>query len=71
MIELRAVHNRFGQQVILDGVKCSVEEGETVAPLGPSGTGKSVLLEHIIGLSVSATNPETVTEMAIVAANCL
>ncbi len=50
MIELRDVHKRFGQQVILNGVNFSVEEGETVALLGPSGTGKSVLLKHIIGL---------------------
>ena len=50
MIELRDVHKRFGQQVILNGVDFSVEEGETVALLGPSGTGKSVLLKHIIGL---------------------
>lgn len=50
MIELRNVHKRFGQQVILNGVNFSVEDGETVALLGPSGTGKSVLLKHIIGL---------------------
>ena len=50
MIELRNVHKRFGQQVILNGVNFSVNEGETVALLGPSGTGKSVLLKHIIGL---------------------
>jgi phospholipid/cholesterol/gamma-HCH transport system ATP-binding protein len=50
MIELRDVHKRFGKQVILDGVNFSVNEGETVALLGPSGTGKSVLLKHIIGL---------------------
>jgi phospholipid/cholesterol/gamma-HCH transport system ATP-binding protein len=50
MIELRNIHKRFGQQVVLDGVDFSVREGETVALLGPSGTGKSVLLKHIIGL---------------------
>jgi phospholipid/cholesterol/gamma-HCH transport system ATP-binding protein len=50
MIELRNVRKRFGQQVVLDGVNFSVMEGETVALLGPSGTGKSVLLKHIIGL---------------------
>jgi phospholipid/cholesterol/gamma-HCH transport system ATP-binding protein len=50
MIELRDVHKRFGTQVVLDGVNFSVREGETVALLGPSGTGKSVLLKHIIGL---------------------
>jgi phospholipid/cholesterol/gamma-HCH transport system ATP-binding protein len=50
MIELRAVCKRFGEQVVLGGVDFTVKEGETVALLGPSGTGKSVLLKHIIGL---------------------
>lgn len=50
MIELRGVRKRFGSQVVLDGVDFQVREGETVALLGPSGTGKSVLLKHIIGL---------------------
>jgi phospholipid/cholesterol/gamma-HCH transport system ATP-binding protein len=50
MIELRNVHKAFGKQVVLDGVDFEVREGETVALLGPSGTGKSVLLKHIIGL---------------------
>ena len=50
MIELRGVKKRFGAQVILDGVDFDVREGETVALLGPSGTGKSVLLKTIIGL---------------------
>jgi phospholipid/cholesterol/gamma-HCH transport system ATP-binding protein len=44
------VHKSFGKQVVLDGVDFNVREGETVALLGPSGTGKSVLLKHIIGL---------------------
>jgi len=50
VIELRGVRKRFGAQVVLDGVDFDVNEGETVALLGPSGTGKSVLLKHIIGL---------------------
>ena len=50
MIELRGVRKRFGEQIVLDGVDFTVSEGETVALLGPSGTGKSVLLKHIIGL---------------------
>lgn len=50
MIRLTDVHKRFGEQVILDGVNFTVTDGETVALLGPSGTGKSVLLKHIIGL---------------------
>jgi phospholipid/cholesterol/gamma-HCH transport system ATP-binding protein len=50
MIELRALHKAFGKQVVLDRVDFEVREGETVALMGPSGTGKSVLLKHIIGL---------------------
>ncbi len=50
MIELRGVRKRFGEQVVLGGVDFDVREGETVALLGPSGGGKSVLLKHINGL---------------------
>jgi phospholipid/cholesterol/gamma-HCH transport system ATP-binding protein len=50
MIELHGVKKRFGEQVVLDGVDFTVADGETVALLGPSGTGKSVLLKHINGL---------------------
>jgi len=50
VIELRNVHKRFGRHVVLDGVDFSVADGQTVALLGPSGSGKSVLLKHIIGL---------------------
>jgi len=50
VIQFRGVRKRFGAQVVLDGVDFDVNEGETVALLGPSGTGKSVLLKHIIGL---------------------
>lgn len=50
MIELRNVHKRFGDNVVLDGVNFVVRKGETVALLGPSGVGKSVLLKHVNGL---------------------
>ena len=50
MIEIRDVAKRFGAQVVLDGVSLTVNDGETMALLGPSGTGKSVLLKNIIGL---------------------
>ena len=50
MITLRDVHKRFGDLVVLDGVDFEVQRGETMALLGPSGTGKSVLLKHINGL---------------------
>jgi phospholipid/cholesterol/gamma-HCH transport system ATP-binding protein len=50
VIELENVHKRFGDLVVLDGVNFDVMQGETVALLGPSGVGKSVLLKHINGL---------------------
>lgn len=50
MIEVHGVVKRFGKQTVLNGVEFEVREGETVALLGPSGTGKSVLLKTIIGL---------------------
>jgi len=50
MIELRGVRKRFGEQIVLGGLNFNVREGETVALLGPSGSGKSVLLKHINGL---------------------
>ena len=50
MIELTGVKKRFGEQVVLNGVDFTVREGETLALMGPSGTGKSVLLKHINGL---------------------
>ena len=50
MIELRDVHKAFGRQKVLDGVDLTIETGTTVALLGPSGTGKSVTLKHIVGL---------------------
>jgi phospholipid/cholesterol/gamma-HCH transport system ATP-binding protein len=40
----------FGSQVVLDGIDLSVARGETVAVLGRSGIGKSVLLKLLIGL---------------------
>lgn len=50
MIEFINLKKRFGDHVVLDGVDLMVAEGETLALLGPSGTGKSVLLKHAIGL---------------------
>jgi phospholipid/cholesterol/gamma-HCH transport system ATP-binding protein len=50
LIELRGVHKRFGQLVVLDGLSLSVEPGETVVVIGASGSGKSVTLKLIVGL---------------------
>jgi len=47
---VRDVHKSFGAQHVLDGISLTVVHGETLAVLGRSGTGKSVLLKLIIGL---------------------
>lgn len=44
------VHKSFGPLVVLSGVTVGFEEGRTAVVMGPSGTGKSVLLKHIVGL---------------------
>jgi len=50
MIELQNISKRFLSNVVLDGVSLAVQDGETVALLGPSGVGKSVTLKMINGL---------------------
>jgi phospholipid/cholesterol/gamma-HCH transport system ATP-binding protein len=49
-IELRGVSKRFGSLVVLDDVSLTMPRGQTTAVIGPSGTGKSVMLKHIVGL---------------------
>lgn len=50
MIEFKNLHKSFGSLKVLQGVDLLVREGETLSLLGPSGTGKSVLLKTAIGL---------------------
>lgn len=49
-IETRDLHKSFGKNSILRGVDLQVPEGVISIVIGPSGTGKSVLLNHTIGL---------------------
>jgi phospholipid/cholesterol/gamma-HCH transport system ATP-binding protein len=50
MISIRDLHKSFDSKPVLRGVDMDVEIGETLAVIGQSGCGKSVLLKHIIGL---------------------
>lgn len=50
LIRLVDVHKSFGELVVLDGVSLDIPRGQTTALIGPSGTGKSVLLKHLVGL---------------------
>jgi phospholipid/cholesterol/gamma-HCH transport system ATP-binding protein len=50
LIEFKHVTKRFGARTILDRVNLEVHDGQTTTIIGKSGTGKSVLLKHMIGL---------------------
>mgnify|MGYP002725654198 CR=1 FL=1 len=50
LIEFINIHKRFGTSHVLKGLNLSIYNGESIAVIGKSGTGKSVLLKHIIGL---------------------
>lgn len=54
VISIRGLVNRFGPQVVHDGVDLDVRRGEVIGIVGGSGTGKSVLLRSIIGLQPPA-----------------
>ena len=47
---VRGLHKSFGEQKVLDGIGFEVRSGEIFVIMGPSGSGKSVLLKHLIGL---------------------
>ncbi len=49
-VELRGVHKAFGPKQVLRGVDLAIRTGEIFTLLGGSGTGKSVMLKHMIGL---------------------
>jgi len=51
MIEIKNLSKRFDSLVVLDNVSFEVPEANLVVILGPSGTGKTILLKSIIGLS--------------------
>jgi phospholipid/cholesterol/gamma-HCH transport system ATP-binding protein len=52
MIEIENLHKSFGTNHVLRGCNLLIKEGESLAIIGRSGCGKSVLLKHIVGLLV-------------------
>ena len=64
MIRFDNVRKSFDGAKVLDGVTFSVAEGEVLAIVGPSGTGKSVTLKHVVGLLSPDEGSVTVREGA-------
>ena len=50
MIRITGLKKTLGNRKVLDGVDLEIQTGESVVVMGRSGTGKSVLLKHIVGL---------------------
>ena len=49
-VEITDLRKSFGPQKVLNGISLAVPQGQIVAVLGRSGTGKSVLLKLLVGL---------------------
>ena len=49
-VAVRGLRKSFGDQAVLKGVDLDIREGEVFVLMGPSGSGKSVFLRHLIGL---------------------
>jgi phospholipid/cholesterol/gamma-HCH transport system ATP-binding protein len=50
MVRLVNVHKRFDNLIVLDGINLELQEGQTTVIIGESGSGKSVLINHIVRL---------------------
>ena len=50
MIRINDLHKSYGSNRVLRGVNLEIERGETMVIIGQSGSGKSVLIKHLIGL---------------------
>jgi phospholipid/cholesterol/gamma-HCH transport system ATP-binding protein len=68
-IQVRDLHKSFGARTVLNGVSLSVAAGQTLAVMGRSGTGKSVLLKLLIGLLTPDSGSVTVRGTGINAGN--
>ena len=60
VICVRQLSNRFGEQLVHEGLDLDVHRGEILGVVGGSGTGKSVLMRSIIGLQTPEAGEVTV-----------
>jgi len=65
-IHVHGLINRFGEQVVHEGLELDVRKGEILGVVGGSGTGKSVLMRSIIGLQTPAEGEVTVFGISMI-----
>ena len=65
MIELKSLRKHFGKTVVLDGIDLTIEKGEIIVIIGPSGTGKSTLLRCINFLEHPTAGEITVGDLTV------
>lgn len=65
MIKLESLSKHFGKTVVLDGIDLTIEKGEIVVVIGPSGTGKSTLLRCINFLEQPTSGTMTVGDLTV------
>lgn len=68
-IEVRDLHKYFGDNEVLRGISCDIEEGELVCVIGPSGSGKSTFLRCINCLEEPTSGSITVSGHLMTAAH--
>ena len=68
MIRFENVVKRFDGRTVLDGVSFEVAKGEILAIVGPSGTGKSVTLKHLVRLLTPTSGKVWLEDVEISAA---
>src|SRR5262245_35450029 len=68
-VEVRGLRKAFGAQVVIKGFTFQVDHREIFVVMGPSGSGKSVLLRHIIGLAQPDEGDILISGQSIVSQN--
>ncbi|MDA1320612.1 MAG: ATP-binding cassette domain-containing protein, partial [Proteobacteria bacterium] len=68
-IQIRDLKKSFGSKHVLKGISLDVPKGQSVAIIGASGTGKSVLLKCILGLIQPDSGSATVDGIETVGAS--
>ena len=70
MIKINNLQKSFGDTKVLKGIDLEVENGEVVAIIGPSGTGKSTLLRCMNFLEMPDKGIITIGDTSVDASNC-